>query len=122
EMTESATTTAPPQTGEFKRELGLLDATAVVVGSMIGSGIFIVSAETARHVGSPGWLLMCWLLAGLLTIVGALCYSELSSMYPHAGGQYVFLRQGWGRLAAFLYGWTLFGVIQCGTIAAVGVA
>lgn len=110
------------QVGEFKRALGLTDATAVVVGSMIGSGIFIVSAETARQVGAPGWLLACWILAGILTIMSALCYSELAAMYPHAGGQYVFLRQGYGRLAAFLYGWTLFTVIQSGTIAAVGVA
>ncbi|HEY9870691.1 MAG TPA: amino acid permease [Candidatus Obscuribacterales bacterium] len=108
--------------GHFIRGLGLIDATAVVVGSMIGSGIFIVSAETARHVGSPFWLLMCWLLAGLLTVAGALCYSELASMFPHAGGQYVFLREAYGRLAGFLYGWTLFMVIQSGTIAAVAVA
>jgi basic amino acid/polyamine antiporter, APA family len=108
--------------GEFKRALGLMDSTAVVVGSMIGSGIFIVSAETARQVGAPGWMLVCWLLAGVLTIMSALCYSELAAMFPHAGGQYVFLREGYGRLAAFLYGWTLFTVIQSGTIAAVGVA
>jgi APA family basic amino acid/polyamine antiporter len=108
--------------GHFIRGLGLIDATAVVVGSMIGSGIFIVSAETARHVGSPFWLIMCWLLAGLLTVAGALCYSELASMFPHAGGQYVFLREAYGRLAGFLYGWTLFMVIQSGTIAAVAVA
>lgn len=108
--------------GHFKKSLGLLDAVAVVVGSMIGSGIFIVSAETARNVGAPGMVLMCWLLAGLLTIAGALCYSELAGMYPKAGGQYVFLREAYGPMAAFLYGWTLFAVIQCGTIAAVGVA
>ena len=86
-------TVAPPDvpSGHFTRALGLLDATAVVVGSMIGSGIFIVSAETARHVGSPFWLLMCWLLAGVLTVSAALCYSELAAMFPHAGGQYVFL-------------------------------
>jgi len=110
------------RTGHFTRALGLLDATAVVVGSMIGSGIFIVSAETARHVGSPFWLLICWLLAGVLTVAAALCYSELAAMFPHAGGQYVFLREAYGRLAGFLYGWTLFMVIQSGTIAAVGVA
>ncbi|HEY9714937.1 MAG TPA: amino acid permease, partial [Chroococcales cyanobacterium] len=108
--------------GHFTRALGLLDSTAMVVGSMIGSGIFIVSAETARNLGSPGWLLVSWALAGVLTVCGALCYGELASMYPHAGGQYVFLRQAYGRLAAFLYGWTLFAVIQCGTIAAVAVA
>lgn len=112
----------PPQSGHFKRAMGLLDATAIVVGSMIGSGIFIVSAETARHVGSPFLLLVCWALAGALTIVGALCYSELASMHPKAGGQYVFLREAFGPLAGFLYGWTLFAVIQSGTIAAVGVA
>lgn len=108
--------------GEFKRALGLVDATAVVVGSMIGSGIFIVSAETSRHLGSPGWMLVSWILSAVMTVVAAVCYSELASMYPHAGGQYVFLRQAYGRLAGFLYGWTLFAVIQTGTIAAVGVA
>lgn len=113
---------SPPETGHFKRAMGLLDAVAIVVGSMIGSGIFIVSAETARHVGSPGLLLLCWAAAGLLTIVAALCYSELASLYPKAGGQYVFLREAFGPIAGFLYGWTLFAVIQSGTIAAVGVA
>lgn len=108
--------------GHFKRALGLVDAVAIVVGSMIGSGIFIVSAETARHVGSPGLLLLCWLIAGVLTVMAALCYSELASMHPKAGGQYVFLREAFGPLAGFLYGWTLFAVIQAGTIAAVGVA
>lgn len=108
--------------GGFTRALGLLDATAIVVGSMIGSGIFIVSAETARQVGSPFWLLFCWALAGVITVTGAICYSELASMYPHAGGQYVFLREAYGKLCGFLYGWTLFTVIQSGTIAAVAVA
>lgn len=108
--------------GEFKRALGLIDATAVVVGSMIGSGIFIVSAETSRHLGSPAWMLVSWLLSAVMTVVAAICYSELAAMYPHAGGQYVFLRQAYGKLAGFLYGWTLFAVIQTGTIAAVGVA
>lgn len=107
---------------QFTRAMGLVDSTAVVVGSMIGSGIFIVSAETARHLGSPGWMLIAWIVAGLLTVLGAVCYSELSSMYPQAGGQYIFLRESYGSLAAFLYGWTLFMVIQSGTIAAVGVA
>ena len=106
----------------FTRAMGLLDSTAVVVGSMIGSGIFIVSAEASRGLGSPGWVLLAWLLAGVLTVVGAVCYSELSTMHPEAGGQYVFLREAFGKLAAFLYGWTLFMVIQAGTIAAVGVA
>jgi APA family basic amino acid/polyamine antiporter len=113
---------ADSQTGHFKRAMGLVDATAIVVGSMIGSGIFIVSAETARHVGSPGLLLLCWAVAGIMTIVAAICYSELAAMYPKAGGQYVFLREAFGSLPGFLYGWTLFAVIQSGTIAAVGVA
>lgn len=108
--------------GHFKRALGLVDAVAVVVGSMIGSGIFIVSAQTARDVGSSGYLLVCWVLAGALTIAAALCYSELAAMFPQAGGQYVFLRRTYGPLSAFLYGWTLFAVIQSGTIAAVAVA
>jgi basic amino acid/polyamine antiporter, APA family len=109
-------------TGHFKRAMGLLDATAVVVGSMIGSGIFIVSAETSRLLGSPGWLLMGWVAASLLTFSAAVCYGELAAMYPQAGGQYIFLRQAYGPLYGFLYGWTLFAVIQCGTIAAVAVA
>lgn len=113
---------AEAHTGHFKRAMGLLDSTAIVVGSMIGSGIFIVSAETARNVQSPFLLLLCWGLAGVLTIMAALSYSELASMYPKAGGQYVFLREAFGPLAGFLYGWTLFAVIQSGTIAAVGVA
>lgn len=111
-----------PQPVHFTRAMGLLDSTAIVVGSMIGSGIFIVSAEASRQLGAPGWLLLAWLLAGVLTVVGAVCYSELSAMHPEAGGQYVFLRESFGKLAAFLYGWTLFMVIQSGTIAAVGVA
>lgn len=118
----SSVTESPPQaTGHFQRSLGLWDAVSVVVGSMIGSGIFLVSAETARNVGSPGLLLLCWGLAGGLTVCAALCYSELAAMFPQAGGQYVFLRKAYGPLAGFLYGWTLFTVIQCGTIAAVGV-
>src|SRR5512136_1479150 len=107
---------------EFKRELRLLDSTMIVIGSMIGSGIFIVSADIARTVGGPGWLLMSWLVAGVITVVGALCYGELAGMMPHAGGQYVYLREAYGPLVAFLYGWTLFLVIQTGTIAAVAVA
>lgn len=109
-------------TGHFKREIGLLDATAVVVGSMIGSGIFIVSAETSRLLGAPGWLLLAWVAASLMTFSAAVCYGELAAMYPQAGGQYIFLRQAYGPLFGFLYGWTLFAVIQCGTIAAVAVA
>jgi APA family basic amino acid/polyamine antiporter len=106
----------------FVRGLGLWDATAVVAGSMIGSGIFIVSADIARQVGAPGWLLVVWGLSALMTIIGALSYGELAAMMPHAGGQYVYLREAYGPLAGFLYGWTLFLVIQTGTIAAVGVA
>src|SRR5881397_2732706 len=106
---------------EFHRGLGLYDSTMVVVGSMIGSGIFIVSAEMARDVGSPGWLLIAWLLTGVLTVVGALSYGELAAMMPRAGGQYVYLREAFSPLWGFLYGWTLFLVIQTGTIAAVSV-
>lgn len=108
--------------GEFKRAMGLVDATAIVIGSMIGSGIFIVSADVAVRLGSPGWLLVTWLLAGFLTVVAAACYGELASMMPHAGGQYVFLREAYGKRIGFLYGWTLFTVIQSGTNAAVAVA
>ncbi len=107
---------------EFKRGLGLFDSTMVVAGSMIGSGIFIVSAEMSRQIGSPGWLLAAWVLTGFLTITGALSYGELASMMPRAGGQYVYLREAFSPLWGFLYGWTLFTVIQTGTIAAVVVA
>jgi APA family basic amino acid/polyamine antiporter len=106
---------------EFTRGLGLYDATMVVAGSMIGSGIFIVSAEMARNVGGAGWLLAAWLLTGALTVVGALSYGELAAMMPRAGGQYVYLREAFSPLWGFLYGWTLFLVIQTGTIAAVAV-
>ena len=104
------------------RGLGRLDATMIVVGSMIGSGIFITSAESSRLVGSPGWLLAAWALAGVLTITGALCCAELAAMWPRAGGQYVFLREAYGPSVGFLFGWALFLVIQTGTIAAVAVA
>ena len=107
---------------EFKRGLGLFDSTMVVVGSMIGSGIFIVSADIARQVGSPGWLLMAWIVTGALTLTAALSYGELAAMMPRAGGQYVYLREAFSPLWGFLYGWTLFLVIQTGTIAAVSVA
>src|ERR1044071_8220155 len=103
---------------EFHRGLGLFDSTMVVVGSMIGSGIFIVSADMARLIGSPGWLLVAWVVTGLLTITAALSYGELAAMMPHAGGQYVYLREAYSPLWGFLYGWTLFLVIQTGTIAA----
>ena len=107
---------------EFKRGLGLFDSTMLVVGAMIGSGIFIVSADMARLVGSPGWLLGAWVVTGLLTIAGALSYGELAAMMPRAGGQYVYLREAFSPLWGFLYGWTLFLVIQTGTVAAVAVA
>lgn len=106
----------------LKRELGLLDGTMLVVGSMIGSGIFIVSADIARQVGSTVWLLIIWLLSGFITIIAAVSYGELSAMFPKAGGQYVYLKEAYNKLIAFLYGWSFFGVIQTGTIAAVGVA
>ena len=106
----------------FKRELGLFDSTMIVAGSMIGSGVFLVSADIARSVGSPGMLLVVWLVTGLLTMIAALSYGELAGLLPHAGGQYVYLREAFGPLAGFLYGWTLFTVIQTGTIAAVAMA
>src|SRR6187397_2465245 len=106
----------------FIRGLGLLDSTMIVAGSMIGSGIFIVSADISRQVGAPGWLLVVWLITGFLTVVGALSYGELAAMMPKAGGQYVYLREAFSPLWGFLYGWTLFTVIQTGTIAAVAVA
>ena len=104
------------------RGLGLLDATMIVIGSMIGSGIFLVSAESSRLVGAPGWLIAAWALAGLMTITGALCCAELAAMMPRAGGQYVFLREAYGPATAFLFGWSLLLVIQTGTIAAVAIA
>jgi len=107
---------------EFVRALTRVDATALVAGSMIGSGVFIVSADIARQVGSPGMLLLVWLIAGVTTVIGALTYSELASLFPRAGGQYVYLREGVSPLFGYLYGWTLFTVIQTGTIAAVAVA
>ena len=119
-MANSTATTTTLDT-EFARGLGLYDSTMVVVGSMIGSGIFIVSADMARNVGGAGWLLIAWLLTGALTIVGALSYGELAAMMPRAGGQYVYLREAFSPLWGFLYGWTLFLVIQTGTIAAVAV-
>src|SRR6202171_4994788 len=104
------------------RRLGPLDATMIVVGWMIGSGIFITSAESARLTGAPGWLILAWAVAGLMTITGALCCSDLAAMMPRAGGVYVFLREAFGPSLGFLYGWTLFLVIQTGTIAAVAIA
>ena len=116
-----AATSAAALDTEFTRGLGLFDSTMVVVGSMIGSGIFIVSADMARLIGSPGWLLVAWLVTGVLTIAAALSYGELAAMMPRAGGQYVYLREAFSPLWGFLYGWTLFMVIQTGTIAAVAV-
>ncbi|HXF43206.1 MAG TPA: amino acid permease [Pyrinomonadaceae bacterium] len=109
------------QNAGFVRGLGLLDSTMIVAGSMIGSGIFIVSADIARQVGSPGWLLVVWLITGLLTVTAALSYGELAAMMPNAGGQYVYLREAYSPFWGFLYGWTLFLVIQTATIAAVAV-
>src|ERR1041384_8138783 len=106
----------------FVRGLNLFDATMVVVGVMIGSGIFIVSADMSRLIGSPGWMLMAWGLAGVLTVTAALSYGELAAMLPHAGGMYIYLREAFSPLWGFLYGWTFFTVIQTGTIAAVAVA
>src|SRR5438876_3762376 len=117
--------TSPPvqsERVEFVRAISRLDATALVVGSMIGSGIFIVSADILRQVGTPGVLLLVWLLSGVVTLLGALTYGELAAMFPKAGGQYVYLREGISPLFGYLYGWTLFVVIQTGTIAAVAVA
>lgn len=125
-MAETVQATAPSSTTaedhSFKRSLGLLDATMIVAGSMIGSGIFIVSADITRNVGSAGWLIAVWLLTGFMTITAALSYGELSAMFPKAGGQYVYLKEAYNPLIGFLYGWSFFAVIQTATIAAVGVA
>src|SRR3954471_16013242 len=110
-----------PANNKFVQGLGLLDSTMLVAGSMIGSGIFIVSAIIGKQVGSPGWLLVVWLVTGVLTLMAALSYGELAAMMPKAGGQYVYLREAFSPLWGFLYGWTLFLVIQTGTIAAVAV-
>jgi APA family basic amino acid/polyamine antiporter len=117
----TAITQAPPADQKFVRGLGLLDSTMLVAGSMIGSGIFIVSSIIGRQVGAPGWLLVVWVVTGLLTLTAALSYGELAAMMPKAGGQYVYLREAFSPLWGFLYGWTLFLVIQTGTIAAVAV-
>jgi APA family basic amino acid/polyamine antiporter len=124
-MIEQPTVTEKSNTQEdnhFARSLGLLDATMIVAGSMIGSGIFIVSADITRNVGSAGWLIAVWLITGFMTITAALSYGELSSMFPRAGGQYVYLKEAYNPLLGFLYGWSFFAVIQTATIAAVGVA
>lgn len=123
-MTNSPIATASISTEDkgFKKSLGLLDATMIVAGSMIGSGIFIVSSEIARSVGSSGYFLLMWILAGIVTMIAALSYGELSAMFPKAGGQYVYLQEAYNPLIGFLYGWAFFAVIQTGTIAAVAVA
>ncbi len=107
---------------QFKRSLGFWDATLLVAGSMIGSGIFIVSADMGRMVGSTGWLLFLWILSGVITVMAALSYGELAGMMPKAGGQFVYIERAWGKVTSFLYGWTVFTVIQTGVIAAVAVA
>ena len=107
---------------EFKPSLSAFDATMIVAGSRIGSGIFIVSADITRNVGSAGWLVAVWLLTGFMTLTAALSYGELSAMFPKAGGQYVYLKAAYNPFIGFLYGWSFFAVIQTGTIAAVAVA
>jgi APA family basic amino acid/polyamine antiporter len=118
---QPTSTLQPVREGELSRSLGLFDSTMIVAGSMIGTGIFIVAAEMSRQVGSVGWLLASWVITGLLTVAAALSYGELAAMMPRAGGQYVYLREAWSPICGFLYGWTLFLVIQTGTIAAVAV-
>src|SRR3954454_23921938 len=110
------------QAPSFKHSLGLFDGTMIVAGSMIGSGIFIVSADITRNVGSAGWLIFIWLITGFMTLTAALSYGELSGMFPKAGGQYVYLKEAYNPLIGFLYGWSFFAVIQTATIAAVGIA
>jgi APA family basic amino acid/polyamine antiporter len=121
---ETATTEARTETGqdEFRKALGLFDSVMIVAGVMVGSGIFIVSAEITRQVGSSGWLLVAWIITGALTVAGALSYGELAAMMPTAGGMYIYLREAFSPLLGFLYGWTLLTVIQTGTIAAVAIA
>ena len=116
------TTETKTEAASLVRELGTIDAAMIVVGSMIGSGIFITSAESARYVGAPGWLLVAWGLAGLMTVSGSICAAEIAAMMPRAGGQYVFLREAYSPIFGFLFGWSMFLVVQTGTIAAVAVA
>jgi APA family basic amino acid/polyamine antiporter len=120
-MTQTTTAERAQPARELQRELGLLDATTLVAGSMIGSGIFLVSADIARQVGSAGWLLVVWLITAALTVTAASSYGELAAMMPHAGGQYVYLREAYSPLVGFLFGWTQFLVIQTGTVAAVAI-
>ena len=117
DLAEPSAAEKPAERG-FVRGLGLFDSVMIVAGTMIGSGIFIVSADMSRDIGSPGGLLVAWAFAGFLTVAAALSYGELASMMPHAGGMYVYLREAFSPIWGFLYGWTLFGVIQTGTIAA----
>jgi APA family basic amino acid/polyamine antiporter len=112
----------PAENNLLKKRVNLFDGISIVAGAMIGSGIFIVSADIARSVGSPGWLMVVWLITGIITIIGAVSYGELASMMPHVGGQYVYLKEAYHPLVGFLFGWTTFLVVQCGSIAAVGVA
>ncbi len=121
DATQTIPQRADAQEPGFVRAIGLFDGTMIVVGSMIGSGIFVVAAEISRQTGSSGGLLLAWILTGLLTVSAALSYGELAALFPHAGGQYVYLREAYSPLWGFLYGWTLFLVIQTGTIAAVAV-
>jgi APA family basic amino acid/polyamine antiporter len=121
DTTNPATQSAAKSEPGFVRAIGLFDGTMIVVGSMIGSGIFIVAADISRQTGSSGGLILTWVLTGLLTISAALSYGELAALFPHAGGQYIYLREAYSPLWGFLYGWTLFLVIQTGTIAAVAV-
>ena len=107
---------------ELKRSLGLIDATMLVAGSMIGSGIFIVSSDMSRAVGSAGYLILLWIITGVITVLAALSYGELAGMMPKAGGQFVYIQRAFGNLTSFLYGWTVFTVISTGVIAAVAVA
>src|SRR5512137_1813358 len=106
----------------LKKRVNLFDGISIVAGAMIGSGIFIVSADIARSVGSPGWMLVVWLITGIITVIGEISYGELASMMPHVGGQYVYLKEAYHPILGFLFGWTTFLVIQCGSIAAVAVA
>src|SRR5499425_2669284 len=121
ESTQAISSVSATSERGFVRAIGLFDGTMIVVGSMIGSGIFIVAADITRLTGSPGGLLLTCILTGLLTIAAALTYGELAALFPHAGGQYIYLREAYSPLWGFLYGWTLFLVIQTGTIAAVAV-
>src|SRR5215470_9195135 len=122
ETTQTIASTSAASERGFVRAIGLFDGTMIVVGSMIGSGIFIVAAEISRQTGSPAGLLLTWIITGVLTVSAAVSYGELAGMFPRAGGQYVYLREAYSPLFGFLYGWTLFLVIQTGTIAAVAVA